>query len=115
MTLCCSYAVAVATPVHLNCNLTQLEHKADAKVDQTQENRQITVVFDEQNSALTVQQSGPAQVLQSVSITQSSISGFTNDVSLGIDRSSLSIVFQTYSAESTAEFGTCKLSAAALP
>jgi hypothetical protein len=103
---------AVAAPERLDCHLTQLETLGGTKSDQSAENQSITIVFDEQTHALTVYKDASARTLKSVTITQSSMSGFLDDISLGVDRSSWGIVFQTYASDSPqVEFGDCKLSA----
>ncbi len=48
--------------------------------------------------------------LQNVAISQASMTGAGNNISVGIDRSSWLIGFQTYGQESThGEFGDCSL------
>jgi hypothetical protein len=109
---------AIAAPARLDCSLTDIETQGAGKFDRLvgAENRAITVVFDEQAPALAVYQDGNPRALSNVTITQSSMSGTSSDISLGVDRSSWSIVFQTYGSDSTrAEFGTCKPSTAPLP
>lgn len=106
-----SSAGAIAAPKRLDCNLTDLETKVGPNFNVEAENRAITVVFDAATKALTVYQDGSASVLKGVTMTQISMNGSTEDMSVGIDPSSLSIVFQTYKPGSMhAEFGVCKLS-----
>lgn len=105
-------AGAVAGPQSLDCRLTQLETKAAAKFDVETESRPITILFDEEARALTVTQDGNARALHNVTITQSSMNGYVDDMSLGIDPSSWRIVFQTYKPDSERiEFGACSLNA----
>jgi hypothetical protein len=102
---------AVAASARLNCSLTDVETQGAGKFDRQvgAENRSVTVVFDEQASALSVDQNGAPRTLSNVTITQSSMSGTSSDISVGVDRSSWSIVFQTYASDSIrAEFGSCK-------
>ncbi|MGP0088830.1 MAG: hypothetical protein ACLPKB_02555 [Xanthobacteraceae bacterium] len=111
-----SPAGAIAAPKRLDCNLTDFETKAGPKSDSGTEKRSITVVFDEEAKGLTVYQYGSARVLNNVTISQTSMNGYVNDISLGIDPSSWNIVFQTYEPDTTrVEFGVCGLSAKPLP
>jgi len=106
-----SPAGAIAAPKRLDCNLTNFETKAGPKSDSGAEKRSITVVFDEEAKGLTVYQDGSARVLKNVTISQTSMNGYVDDISLGIEPSSWNIVFQTYEPDSTrVEFGTCSLS-----
>jgi hypothetical protein len=103
---------AGAAPRRLDCNLTVLETKAGSKLDVAAEKRPVIVVFDEQAKALTVRQNNGARVLGNVTMTQSSMTGYDDEMSLGVDPSSWSVVLQTYKADSVdVEFGICSLSA----
>lgn len=109
-----SPTAAFGAPVRLDCSLRDVETRASSKFDRLvgAENRSITVVFDEQKKALSVYQDGNVRVLDDVTITQITVSGTVDEISLGIDRSSLNIVFQTYGPDlMRAEFGTCSVSA----
>ena len=109
-------AGAVAAPKRLDCSLTLLETRAGPKSDQSAESRSMMIVFDEEAQALTLYQGASVQALGRVTITQSSMSGAVGEITLGIDRSSWGIVFQTYGSDSMrAEFGECNLSAEPLP
>ena len=112
-----SPAGAIAAPQRLDCNLTSLETKTGSTTDVVAENRPITVVFDREAKALTVYPNGSALVLTNVTMSQIAISGYiSGDLSLSIDPSSWSIVFQTYKpASATTEFGACSPSAKPLP
>jgi len=104
---------AFGNPVRLDCSLRDIETRKGAKSERLvgAENRSITVEFDEEQRILTVYEDGSARVLHDVTITQTSINGALDQVSLGMDRSSGSIVFQTYGPDSMrAEFGACTLS-----
>jgi hypothetical protein len=102
---------ANAVPRRLDCTLTRIETKVDSKSDFESEKRPISVVFDEQTKALTVYQNGNALVLNNVTTTVNSMSGYVDQVSLGINSADWNIVFQTYSSDSTrSEFGACSLS-----
>jgi hypothetical protein len=99
---------AIAAPTALDCTLTELV----ANTGREAENRSITVVLDEEARSLTVYQDGSAQVLSHITLTQSTMNGYVKGMSLGIDRSSLSVVFQIYKPNSTStEFGSCTVSA----
>jgi hypothetical protein len=103
---------ASAAPRRLDCSLTVLETKAGPKLDVAAEKRAIIVVFDEQAKALTVRQDGGARALGNVTMTQSSMTGYVDEMSLGVDPSSWSVVLQTYKPDSMdVEFGACALSA----
>ncbi len=101
-----------AAPKRLDCSLTNLETTVGPKYEAEAENRPITVVFDEEAKTLAVYQDGNRRVLDHVTITQISINGYIDEISLGIDMSSWSIVLQTYKPNSmSAEFGACSQSA----
>jgi hypothetical protein len=103
----------IAPPQRLDCKLSWLETQAGPNSVQRAEDRSTTVAFDEQAQTLTVNLDGSAQVLSHVTFILSALSGFTGDISLGIDRGSWRVVLQTYKAGSKqAEFGTCSLSPA---
>lgn len=111
-------AVALANAARLDCRLTDIESRNGTQFDRAvgAENRSVTVVFDEQRGTLTFDRQGNPQALRDVTITQTSIAGAADDVSLGIDRASGSIVFQTYTPDSMrAEFGECALSRDSMP
>jgi len=107
-----SPAGADAAPKRLDCSLTVLETKAGPKLDVAAEKRAVIVVFDQEAKALTVRQDGGARALGNVTMTQSSMTGYVDEMSLGVDPSSWSVVLQTYKPDSVdVEFGTCSLSA----
>ena len=96
-------AGALAAPQQLDCVLT------DTGTQPGSESRPITVVFDDEAKTLTVQDSSQNYSFASVSISNVSISGVDQSVSLGIDRSSLGIVWQKYGATEVAtEYGRCR-------
>ncbi len=95
-------AGASATPQLLNCVLTDSEAKPGA------ENRPIAIVFDEDAKTLTAKEGDHGYSFTKVSISNVSINGEDDSVSLGIDRSSLGIVWQQYEADKvTTEYGHC--------
>jgi hypothetical protein len=102
-----------AAPQTLDCVLRDVEIKSPgAKFDiqVAAEQRAITVTFDDDARSLAMTMDGTATALRSVAISQTSMTGAGDHVSLGVDRSSWRIVFQTY-GEGTVrgEFGDCRL------
>jgi hypothetical protein len=109
-------ADANAAPGRLDCAMAKLETKTGSNFDVEAENRSIIVVFDEDAKTLSVYQDGGKQPLAHVTITPIAMSGYVDDLSLGIDRSSWDVVLQTYKPGSkSTEFGACSLSAKPLP
>jgi hypothetical protein len=75
------------------------------------DNPSIAVTIDDTGKTLKVQRGTDSYSFTNVSISNISISGQVNDVSLGIDRSSLGIVWQQYGADKVAtDFGQCRVS-----
>lgn len=100
-------ATATADPKQLDCTLT--DPGSVSVSSQQTESRPVTVTFDEAAGTLSVNRGGTTRALSHVTMTQSSVTGYLDDISLGIDRGAWNIVLQTYDAHSTrAEFGTCK-------
>jgi len=96
-------ASAAAAPQHLDCVLTDKETQPGS------ENRPVAVVFDEDNKTLTAELAGHSYSFSNVTITYISISGQAEDISIGIDRSSLGLVWQQYGGDKvTTEFGRCR-------
>ncbi len=100
-----------AAPQRLDCVLTDIEIKSSgAKFDSQvgAEKRTVAVTFDDDSKKLAVNQRGIETPLKNVAISQTSMTGAGDNFSLGIDRSSWRIVFQTY-GQGTArnEFGDC--------
>ncbi|MGB9188176.1 MAG: hypothetical protein WCB34_09350 [Methylovirgula sp.] len=94
---------ALATPTRLECTLTS------AGADGKQTTRKISIVFDAEAKTLDFYQGSQRQALAHVTISTISIDGYTDNMSIGIDRSSWAIVVQTYLPDHTlAEFGACK-------
>lgn len=91
-----------AAPIRLHCVLSSTG-AADAKPSE------IDIVFDAESNSLTIDRGTQHVALSHVTISTISIDGYTQAISIGIDRSSWSVVVQTYSQDPpTAEFGTCK-------
>ena len=108
-----TFGIAKATPQELDCILTDVETKSEETKFDSQvavEKRAIVVTFDEQQGSLSLRQGTANKSLQDVTITPTSMNGAADDISLGIDRSSWRIVFQTYGPNSVRnEFGICNL------
>ena len=102
---------AAAAPQVLDCILADIETKSGGTKFESQvaaEKRAIIVTFDEQKGELTVREGETVATLRNVTITQTSMNGAADGISLGIDRSSWRIVFQTYGQDSVRnEFGVC--------
>jgi hypothetical protein len=95
---------AWATPQRLDC---VLDGNSSAGVPA---GRPLVVTFDEDIGALLAEQSGQTYSFKKVSITNTSITGLTDDFSVGIDRSSLAVVWQHYEAHKVSnDFGRCSL------
>jgi hypothetical protein len=95
-------ADASAAPHQLDCVLTDTEAQTQS------ENRPIVVVFDEDKRTLTAEEGSHIYSFIKVSISNVTINGQADNVSLGIDRSSLGIVWQQYEADKVrTEYGHC--------
>jgi hypothetical protein len=95
-------ACADASALRFDCTLTDTQAKPQS------ENRPIVVVFDEDNRTLTAEENGRLHSFAKVSISNVSINGLADDVSFGIDRSSLGIVWQQYDPDKVhTEYGHC--------
>ncbi len=111
-----SSMAANAAPTRLDCTLTNVESKVGSKSDFEPEKRSISVVFDGKAKELTVYQDGSALALNNVTTTVTSINGYADQISLGINSADWNIVFQIYEFDSTrAEFGVCSPSTQPLP
>ena len=94
---------ASATPQRLDCVLTDTETKPKS------ENRPVVVVFDEDKRTLAAEETDHMYSFVKVSISNVSINGQADGISLGIDRSSLGIVWQQYDTDKAhIEFGHCR-------
>jgi len=103
LTIVHTWGVKASTaPQRLDCVLTDTADKLGSEA------RPIVVVVDETAKTLQVQDGDQNYNLNNVSISTISISGDTDRLSLGIDRSSFGIVWQQYQANKVAiEFGQC--------
>ncbi len=96
-------AGACAEPQRLDCVLT------DAEAQPGSENRSIIVTFDEHDKTMTAAEGDRSYRFTKVSISNVAISGHAGDISLGIDRSSLGIVWQQYGPDRVRnEYGHCR-------
>ena len=94
---------AAETPQQLNCILT------DTLARPSSQSRSVTVFYDEDNKTLSAEADGRLYRFNKVTITYIAISGQADDVSIGIDRSSLGIVWQQYEANKVnTEYGHCR-------
>jgi len=102
-----------AAPQTLDCVLTDIEIKSSGTKFESQvgaEKRAISVTFDDDSKAFTLKQDGLDSPLGKVAISQTSMTASGGNISIGIDRSSWHIVFQTYAQGTTrSEFGECGL------
>jgi len=96
---------ASAAPQELRCVL------ADTAAHPGSENRPLTVVFDDAAATLNAEENNHSYSFGRVSISNVAINGQTDSVSLGIDRSSLGIVWQQYGTDNVVtEYGRCRRS-----
>jgi len=95
-------AEGAAAPQQLDCVLTDTEARPQS------ENRPIVVTFDADKRILMAEETNRVYSFIKVSISNVSINGQADNVSLGIDRSSLGIVWQQYEADKVrTEYGHC--------
>ena len=88
----------------LNCVLADTESKSQP------ENRPVVVVFDESTGSLTAEEGNHIYHFGKVSISSATINGQAEGISLGVDRSSLGIVWQQYDEDKVrTEYGLCHL------
>jgi hypothetical protein len=93
--------ISSAAPQQLNCVLASGLPAA--------QNQPIVVVFDDNANTLRAQSGARTYSFTDVSISNVAISGSVGAISLGIDRSSLGMVWQQYAPEqATIEFGKCQ-------
>ena len=98
----CTSSTAAASQ-QLNCLLS------DTPARSSSQDHSVAVVYDEDNKILTAEADGRHYRFGKVTITYIAISGQTDDVSVGIDRSSYGIVWQHYLADKVnTEYGHCR-------
>lgn len=94
---------ATATPQQLNCVL------AGTAAQSGSESQSIIITFDESAQTLNAKKGDRSYSLSNVSISNVSMSGNDSGVTLGIDRSALSMVWQQYAADKVVtEYGKCR-------
>jgi len=104
LTLCIAATLnpAAAKPVELRCVIAD-----EAQTDGP--SRTIAVRYDEQAKTLEAQDGDKARIYRNVTISTVSINGSDDETTIGIDRSSSSIAFQTYRSDRiVTEIGSCK-------
>ena len=95
-------AAASAAPQQFDCVLTDTDGKPGS------ENRPIVVLFDVDAKTVTAKDGANSYSFSKVSISNVSIDGAADSVSLGIDRSSFGIVWQQYGTDKVStEYGQC--------
>ncbi|MGO8919404.1 MAG: hypothetical protein ACLQJR_26170 [Stellaceae bacterium] len=95
---------ASAAPQRLACTLTDTD--AQSGVEQ----RSIVLVFDEEAATMRLEEGGRTRGLTDVSISTTSMSGDDADITVGVSRSSLRVVVQTYQKNSVeTEYGSCAI------
>ena len=105
LTFCAAAAPipAGAKPIALDCAVTD-EAQAEGGPS-----RVIIIRFDEQAKTLEAQDRDKARTYRNVTISTVSINGSDDETTVGIDRSSWAIAFQTYRSDQiVAELGSCK-------
>lgn len=98
------FATASAAPQQLDCMLTDTSN-----IQTPGESQPFIVTFDEDANNIKAQEGGRNYILSDVSISNVSMSGKADNVSLGIDRSTLSIVWQQYETDKVVTvYGQCR-------
>jgi len=98
-----------ATAGQFDCTLTTLESTANPNFTGA-ESRSMAVSVDQGAKTIIVSQDGTDQSLDHVTFSQLTINGYTDTLSLGMDKSSGNIVLQTYGPNAAkTEFGTCRV------
>ena len=98
-------AIAATASEQLTCTLTDTAAQPGAQ------SRPLTIIVDDAANTLKAQEGERTYTFRDVSISSVSISGHADDISLGIDRSSFGVVFQSYGGATNAaaiEFGRCQ-------
>lgn len=104
LTILCGWSTSPsAAPQQLDCVLTDTEYKIGS------ENKGVIINFDEEKRVLMARQNDNNYTFGSASISNVSISGRADNISVGIDRSSLGIVWQEYATDNVrTEYGHCR-------
>jgi hypothetical protein len=101
---------ASASALTFQCTLTETETiNQGSQFSTDTERRSIHIQVDEAEKRISVYQDGHSEALRNVVITQIAMTGYTEKLSIGIQRSSLNVVLQSYEPNRTkAEFGLCQ-------
>lgn len=103
-----STGASSSTPLQLNCTL------ADVAAQPGSKNRPVVIIFDPAAKTLVAREGQQSYRFANVSISNIAISGDVGDISIGVDRSSLGIVWQQYRmGKAATQFGQCQAAAAA--
>jgi len=96
---------AVAAPQRLDCILSDTDARSGV------ERRAIAINFDDQTVTMSLEEAGRTRIFTVVSISMTSMSGGEGDITVGVSRSSLRVVLQTYRKASVeTEYGVCSVS-----
>ncbi len=96
--------LVLAEPQQLDCVLTDTEAHPDS------ERRPIVIVFDQDAKTLSAKEGDRNHSFSRVSISNVTINALGDDLSVGIDRSSLGIVWQQYKTDKiSTEYGHCRI------
>lgn len=106
-----AFTAASAAPQQLDCSLTDT-----GNVQTSTQSQLIIVMFDEDAKNIKAQEGGRNYIFSDVSISNVSMSGKADQVSLGIDRSTLSIVWQQYETDKVVTvYGQCRRGGQSVP
>jgi hypothetical protein len=95
---------AFAAPQRLECTLTDMDTQSGV------EQRSIALMFDDAAATMTLEEGGRTRDLTDVSISTTSMSGSDANMTIGVSRSSLRVVLQTYQKNSVQnEYGVCSI------
>lgn len=101
---------ASASTESFQCMLAEEENiTADSQFSTNTEKRLIQIQVDEAARRISIYQDGKPHALGNVTITQIAMTGYTDKLSVGLQKSSLNVVLQTYEPNRIkAEFGSCR-------
>ncbi len=95
-------STAAAQPSRLQCSVS------NETADGASASRTLAITYDEEAKTLVVEDGAQRQDYKNVTISTVSINGAGTDTTIGVDRSSWSIAFQTYRPEGvTTLVGRC--------
>lgn len=108
------FAAAVVALEALNSGVSAAPQELDCALGQTDgqtapQSQPIVVIFDAAANTLQAQAGNQNYTFGNVSISNVAMSGSTDTISIGIDRSSLGLVWQQYAADKiTTQYGQCR-------